>query len=153
MGGAALASVLHVAGHPLPSHHCPPIAIVQLPPSNCHPQIAIVVFINIVAIGGSSGIIAIAVSISVAIAVAISTTAIVAIIVKVALLTLLCQRRFISIIFVMLLGGQLEELDQTTPQRHCPWHVDGAPTLGLAAQGLAALTRVLDVVHCQLDAR
>jgi hypothetical protein len=49
----------------------------------------------------------------------------------------------------MLLGGHSEKLDQTTPQRHCPWHADGAPTLGLSARRPAALTQgpyVPDVV-------
>jgi hypothetical protein len=56
----------------------------------------------------------------------------------------------------MLLGGQLEELDQTMSQRHCPWHADGGPTLGLAVQGPAALTQghyVRDIVRRKLDAR
>ncbi len=67
----------------------------------------------------------------------------------------LCQCCFVIVVLVMLLGGQAEELDQTTPQRHCPWHADGAPTLGLAAWGPAALTRghhVPDVICRQLDA-
>ncbi len=63
-----------------------------------------------------------------------------------------CWRCFIIVVIVMLLGSQLDKLDQTTPQRHCPWHADGAPTLGLAVRGPAELTQghyVPDVVHCQ----
>ncbi len=64
-------------------------------------------------------------------------------------LTLLCWCCFVIVAVVVLLGSQSEELDQTTPQRHCPWHADGTPTLGLAARGPAALTQgnyVPDVV-------
>jgi hypothetical protein len=89
MGGAALASNLHVAGQPLPSHWCCPIIIVQLPLSNCCPQIAAVVFINIVAVVGGSGIISVAIAVTVA--VALFAITIVAIIVDVALLMLLHQ--------------------------------------------------------------
>ncbi len=64
------------------------------------------------------------------------------------LLTLLHQRCFIIVIVVVLLGSQLEDLDQTIPQRHCPWHADGAPTLGLAVQGPPVLTRGL-ILSCQ----
>jgi hypothetical protein len=49
--------------------------------------------------------------------------------------TLLRQCCFTIVLVVVLLGGQLEELDQTMPQRHCPWHADGAPTLGLVRAG------------------
>ncbi len=62
--------------------------------------------------------------------------------------TLLHQHHLIVVIVVVLLGSQLEDLGQTIPQRHCPWHVDGAPTLGLAAQGPPALTRGL-ILSCQ----
>jgi hypothetical protein len=103
MGGAALASVLHVAGHPLPSHHCCPIVVIQSPSSNRHPRIATVVFINIVAVIGGNGIIAVAIAIAIAIAitvaiafavsaVAISAIAVVIVIVDVASLTTLRQR-------------------------------------------------------------
>ncbi len=70
--------------------------------------------------------------------------------------TLLCQRHVVIVVVIMLLGGQLEELDQTTPQRPRPWHADGAPTPILAMQGLAVLTQghyVPDVLCCQLDAQ
>jgi hypothetical protein len=76
MGGAALASVLHVAGHPSPSHCCRPIILVQLPSSNHRPQSAAVVFINSVADNGGGGIIAVAVAIAVAIPVTVSAIAI-----------------------------------------------------------------------------
>jgi hypothetical protein len=55
MGDAALASILHVAGHP--SHH---IAVIPLLLSYCHPQNAVVVVINIIIIGSSGGIVIIA---------------------------------------------------------------------------------------------
>jgi hypothetical protein len=58
-------------------------------------------------------------------------------------LTLLHQCRFVIVVVVALLGGQSEEVDQTTPQRHCPWHGDGAPTLGSTVQGPLALTQGL----------
>ncbi len=48
----------------------------------------------------------------------------------------------------------MEELDQTTPQRHCQWHADGTPTLGSAAQGPVALTQghyVPDVVLSEIS--
>jgi hypothetical protein len=70
--------------------------------------------------------------------------------------TLLQQHPFVIVVVIMLLGSQSEELDQTTPQRHCPWHADGAPTLGSAAQGLVVLTQghyVFDVICCHLDAQ
>jgi hypothetical protein len=91
MGCAALANVMHVAGHPLPSHCSPPIVVVQLQSSDCHPLTTAVVFIDIVAIGGGSGIITIAIAVAVALAVAItiSTIAVVAVIVNVALSMLL----------------------------------------------------------------
>jgi hypothetical protein len=78
MDGTALANVLHVAGCLLPSHCHHPIVIIQLPLPNCHPRIAAVVFINIIAIGGGGSIIAvaIAVAINVTIAVAIAISAI-----------------------------------------------------------------------------
>ncbi len=72
MGGAALASILHVTGRPLPSHRCCPIVIFQLLSSNCHPWIAVVVVINIVAVGRSGGIMIVAVSVLVAVAIAVS---------------------------------------------------------------------------------
>ncbi len=49
----------------------------------------------------------------------------------------------------MLLGCQLEKLEQTMPQRHCPWRADVAPTLGLTMREPAVLIRghyVPDVV-------
>jgi hypothetical protein len=61
MGGAALASVLHVAGCPLPSHHCCPIVVVQSPPSYRRPRNAAVIVINIVFVGSGSGIVTIAI--------------------------------------------------------------------------------------------
>jgi hypothetical protein len=60
-----------------------------LPLSNCHPRIAAVVVINIVAVGSGGGII----SVAVAVAVAVSPIAIIAVIVNVASLTSLCHRR------------------------------------------------------------
>jgi hypothetical protein len=67
--------------------------------------------------------------------------------------TLLCQNCFVIIVIVVLLGRKLEELDQIRPQRHCPWHANGAPTLGLAARGLAVSTQghyVPDVVLLEI---
>jgi hypothetical protein len=87
MGGAALASVLHVAGRPSPSHSHHPIVIVQSPLSYCHPQNAAVVVINIVDISSGGGIITIAVT--VAVAVAVSAIAVITVIVDVASMTLL----------------------------------------------------------------
>ncbi len=72
IGGAALASILHVAGHPLPSHCHHPIVVVQLSSSNCRPQIAAVVFIDIIAIVVGGGIIAIAIAVAVTIVVAVT---------------------------------------------------------------------------------
>jgi hypothetical protein len=108
MSGAALASVLHFAGHQSPSHRCRPIVVVQLPSSYCHPRNTSVAFINIVSVGSSSGIVTIAITI--AIIAAVSTIAVITVIVDTALMTLL---RHCCV--VMLFGGQLEELDQTTP--------------------------------------
>jgi hypothetical protein len=108
MGGAALASVLHVAGHPLPSHLCHPIVIVQSLSSYCRPHNAAVVVIDIVSIGSGRGILTTA--ITVAVIATISTIAVVAVIVDVALKTLL----FYCCI-VVIFGGQSEKLDQTTP--------------------------------------
>jgi hypothetical protein len=54
----------------------------------------------------------------------------------------------------MLLGGQSEELDQTTPQRHHPRYADGTPTLGLAVWGPVALTQghnVPDVILSEIS--
>jgi hypothetical protein len=89
MGGTALASVLHVAGFPLPSHCCCPIVVIQLPLSNYRPQIAAVIDIYIIAVGGGSGIVTITIAIIVAITVAISAIAVVAVIVNIASFTLL----------------------------------------------------------------
>jgi hypothetical protein len=117
MGGAALASDLHVAGYPSPSHHCCPIVIVQSPLSYRHPRNAAVVVINIVSIGSGGGIITIAITI--AIIAAVSAIAIVAVTVNIALMTLLRHR-----CIVMHFGGQSEELDQTTPpQRWVAQHL------------------------------
>ncbi len=89
MGGAALASVLHVAGRPQPSHWCCPIVIVQSSSSHCRPCNAAVVVIDIVAIGSGGRIITIAVA--VAIAVAVSSIAVSAVFVNVASTTLPCH--------------------------------------------------------------
>ncbi len=67
MDGAALASILHVPGHPSPSHHSHPIVVVPLLMSNCCPRFAAIVFIDIVAISGGDGIIAVANAIAVAV--------------------------------------------------------------------------------------
>ncbi len=77
MGGAALASILQVAGHPLPSHCRRPIVVVQSPSSNRRPQSAAVIFIDSVANGSGSGIIAVAVAVAIAIPVTVSAIAIV----------------------------------------------------------------------------
>jgi hypothetical protein len=83
MGGAALASILQVDGHPLQSHCHRSIVVVQSLSSNCSPQSATVVFIDSVADGGGSGIIAVAVAVAVAIPVTVSaiTIAVVTVIV------------------------------------------------------------------------
>jgi len=47
MDGAALASVLHVAGHPSSSHRSCPIIVVQSPLSNCRPRIAVAIAVAI----------------------------------------------------------------------------------------------------------
>jgi hypothetical protein len=99
--------------------------------------------------GGNIIVVTVTIIVAVTIAVAVSTIAVVAVIVDVA-----SSRCFIIVIVVVLLCGQSEELDQTTPQRHCPWHVDGIPTLGSAAHGLAALTQghyVPDVVLSEIS--
>ncbi len=75
--------------HPSPSHHCCPIVIVKLLLSNRRPRTAAVIIINIVSVGSGSGIIAVAV----AVAIAISPITIVAVIINVALSTLLRHRR------------------------------------------------------------
>ncbi len=67
MCDAALASILHVAGSPLPSHCTPPIVVVQLPLSNCCPKIALALAVP-VAIAVA---VAIAITITVALAVAV----------------------------------------------------------------------------------
>ncbi len=108
MGGAALASILHVAGCPLPSHRCCPIIVIQSPTSYRRPQNAAVVVIDILSVGSGGGIVTIA--INVAVIAAISAIPVVAVIVDVASTALL---RHCCI--VVLFGGQLEELDQTTP--------------------------------------
>ncbi len=108
MGGVALASVMHVAGRPLPSHRCPPIVIVQSLSSYCHPQNAAVVIIDIVSIGSGDSIVTIAITI--AIIAAVSAIAVVAATVNIAL-TMFLHHRCIVVLF----GGQSEELDQTTP--------------------------------------
>ncbi len=71
---AALASVLHVTGHPSQSHHCHPIVVFQFPLFNCHPQIAAVVFIDIVTIAVAIAIIAVAVAVAIAVAVTVTVT-------------------------------------------------------------------------------
>ncbi len=81
MGGAVLASILHVAGRPSPSHCCRPIVVVQLTLSYCCPQNAAVVVINIVSISSGSGILTI--SITVAVMAVVFAIAIVAVIVDV----------------------------------------------------------------------
>jgi hypothetical protein len=108
MGGAALASILHVAGRPSPSHRRPPIVVIQLPSSYRRPRNTTVVVIDILSVGSGGGIVTIA--ITVAVITAVSAIAVVTIIVDVTLTTLLCHR-----CIVMLFGGQSEELDQTTP--------------------------------------
>ena len=108
MGGAALASVLHVAGCPSPSHRHRPIVVVQSPLSYRCPRNAAVVVIDIVSVGSGSGFVTIAITI--AVIAAVSAIAVVAVIVDVASTTLLRHR-----CIVVLFGGQSEELDQTTP--------------------------------------
>jgi hypothetical protein len=129
------------------SHHCHPIALVQSPSSN-----AAIVIINIVtndaaAAASSSSLAPLPLlsplpSLSPPSPLLPSSS------------TLLCRCCFVIVVVVVLLGGQSEELDQTTPQRHCPWHADGAPTLGLAARGPAALTQghyVPDVILSEIS--
>jgi hypothetical protein len=108
MGGAALASVMHVADCPSPSHCCCPIVIVKLPLSYCRPRSATVVVINIVSIDSSGGIVTIA--ITVAVIAAVFAITIIAVIVDVASTTLL-RHCCIDVLF----GSQSEEVDQTTP--------------------------------------
>jgi hypothetical protein len=82
--GAALARVLHVTGSTSPSHHCWPIVVVQLPLSNCCPQNATIVFIDIVTVsGGSIILITVAVTVAVAVTVYVSAVAVIAVIVDV----------------------------------------------------------------------
>ncbi len=88
MGGAALASVLHVAGHPSPTHCCHPIVVVRLPSFYHCPQNAAVV-VGIAADGSGGGIVTIAVAIAVAIPIAVSAIAVIAVIVDIASTTLL----------------------------------------------------------------
>jgi hypothetical protein len=76
MGGAALASILQVAGHPLPSHCHRPIVVVQSLLSNYHPRSATVIFIDSVADSGGGSIIAVAVTVAVAIPITVSAIAI-----------------------------------------------------------------------------
>jgi hypothetical protein len=62
----------------------------------------------------------------------------------------------VIVVLVVLLGGQSEDLDQAMQQCHCPWCANGAPNLGLAAWGLAALTHghhVHDVVLSEISWR
>jgi hypothetical protein len=66
------------------------IVVIQSLPSNCRPQISTVVIIDIIGIGGGGSITAIA--FAVAIAFTVSAIAVVAVIIDVALSTLLCHR-------------------------------------------------------------
>jgi hypothetical protein len=109
MGFATLASVLHFAGRLSPSHCCPPIIVVQLHSSYPRPQIAAVIVIDIAAVGSGGGIINMAITklplpmLSPPLLLSPSS------------LMSLQRRCFVIVIFVMLFGGQSEELDQTTP--------------------------------------
>ncbi len=89
IGGAALASILHVAGCPSPSHCRHPIVVVQLPLSYCRPWNAHVIIIDIIAVGSGGGIVTIPVAI--AVAVPVSAIAVVAIILDIVLTMLLCH--------------------------------------------------------------
>jgi hypothetical protein len=75
MGDTALASILHVTGRPLPSHHNCRIVFIQLPSFNCRPPIAAIVVINILAVSRGGGIIAIAIAITIAVTIAVATAA------------------------------------------------------------------------------
>ncbi len=89
-------------------HH---IVIVPLSSSNCRHPIAVLetpLVIDIISVGSSGGIVTIA--ITVALIAAVSAIAVVAIIVNVTS-TMLLHHHCIVVLF----GGQLEELDQTTP--------------------------------------
>jgi hypothetical protein len=146
--GIAVAVAIAIAVSAIPvvavivdAYCCFPIVVVQLPSSNRHPWISTIVVINIIWIGGGSSIIAIAFAITIAIAV--SAIAVITIIVSVALPTLLRHHRHCHAPWQPI-GGS----GQTMPQGHCPWHADGALTLGSAAQGPPALTQGL-ILSCR----
>jgi hypothetical protein len=93
-------SILHVAGHPSPTHCCHPIVVVQSPLFYHCPQKAAVV-VDIAAVGSGGGIVTIAVAVAVAIAVAVSAIAVIAVIVDIASIML-----HVIIVVIMLFGGQ-----------------------------------------------
>jgi hypothetical protein len=123
--------------------HCHrPIIVVLLPLSYCCPQIAAIIVIDIITVGGSGRIIAAAVAVAIAIAVTItiavpySTIALVPVIVNVALLTLLCHHHCQCDPWQPIGGAGPHHASEALPK-----HADGAPTLELAAWGLAASTQ------------
>jgi hypothetical protein len=91
---------------------------------------AAIVVINIVAFNGGGSIIAI----TIPVAVAVSTIAIITI-VDVALSMLLCHCCHCHAPWQLIRGAGPNHTTETSPMA-----ADGTPTLGLAAQGLAALT-------------
>jgi hypothetical protein len=136
MSGAALASILHVPGHPLPSHCCCPIVVIQSPSSNCPAWIATVVFIKIVAVVGGGGTIAVAVAIAVAvtvaIAIAVSTITAIAVIVKVASLMSLYQHHHHQSLWWPIGGAGPNHATEALPMA-CGWRP--YPWIGRAEAG------------------
>jgi hypothetical protein len=130
---------------PLLSHHRCSIAVVQWQSLN-----AAAVVIDIVTVGGGSIII---VTIAIAVASLSPSPWLSPPLPSLpSSLTLLCRHCFLIVIVIaVLLGSQSEELDQTTPQRHRPWHADGTPTLVSAARGPAAMSSFLEISWCLSD--
>jgi hypothetical protein len=88
---AFVVSAIAVVAVIVNAYHCCPIFIIQSPSSNCHPQIAAIIVIDIVSIGGGGGIIAVVFAVAITVAIS-STIPVIAVIVDVALSTLLCHR-------------------------------------------------------------
>jgi hypothetical protein len=142
MGGAALASILHVSGRPLPSHCCRPIVVVQSPSSYCRPLNAAVIIIDIVSVGSSSGIITIA--ITVAVFAAVSAIAVIAVIVDVASMMLLCH-----CCIVVLFWRPIGEAGPNHSSPNCPhWCAALASVLHVAATHHHHIIVVPSLYHC-----
>ena len=136
MGGAGFVRYLPATGR---SSHPIKVIVVDVDIININFITFIILLLLVAVVGGgsSSGIIAVAVTAVVSDIIVIVAGAIVTAVDIFAAVIVIVD--IITIVVVVLLSGQLEKLDQTTPQWHCPWCADGMPTLWIDHTGAGGI--------------